>query len=313
VHARERVDDAILEGDLLAPRDEVNEHLRVRGGGEDRALRLEVGPDVVGVGEVAVVTDRERALCVVDRERLSVSEVRAASGRVPHVSDRASAGELLELLGAERILDEAHRAVRVELLAVARHDAGRLLTAVLQSMQPEVRDVGSFAVAVDREHSALVVEVVVFELDASRPPGSCEDCRIENREAPMRHEGRNVVNPMARRQSLHARSRSRMPSHERDETTAGRRERRRSKCPCLPAFFLPLELYAPRRTSSRKQSSSVERPHAALASPGAPPRSNDERAKRARPVVATSALRARVRRRDRDAVAHVLVLDRLER
>ena len=55
--------------------------------------------------------------------------------------------------------------MRVELLAVARDDAGRLLPAVLQRVQAEVRDVRGLGVPVDAEDAALVVEVVVFELD----------------------------------------------------------------------------------------------------------------------------------------------------
>ena len=78
-------------------------------------------------------------------------------------------GSLRELLLREGVLHEAHRAVRVELLAVARDDAGRLLPAVLERVQAEVRHVGRLGVAEDAEDAALVVKVIVFvERDRAR-------------------------------------------------------------------------------------------------------------------------------------------------
>ena len=69
--------------------------------------------------------------------------------------------QLAELILGERVLHEAHRAVRVELLAVARDDAGRLLPAVLERVEPEISHVRGFGVAEDAENAALVVEMVV--------------------------------------------------------------------------------------------------------------------------------------------------------
>ena len=101
--------------DLLAQRDEVDEHLGVAVALEDRAARLELGAELLGVGEVAVVADGERAARVVDGDGLRVLDVRAARGRVAHVADGDAPGQLAELLLREGVLDEAHRAVRVEL------------------------------------------------------------------------------------------------------------------------------------------------------------------------------------------------------
>jgi hypothetical protein len=70
--------------------------------------------------------------------------------------------ETRELLLAERIVDQAHRAVREELLTVARHDPCRLLPSMLKRMKPEVREVRGLAVPVDAEDAAFVVEVVVL-------------------------------------------------------------------------------------------------------------------------------------------------------
>ena len=86
-----------------------------------------------------------------------------AGGRVAHVADGDAARQLRELVLGEGVLHEPHRAVRVELLAVGRDDAGRLLPAVLQRVQPEVGHVGGFGVVEDAEDAALVVEVVVLQ------------------------------------------------------------------------------------------------------------------------------------------------------
>ena len=107
------------------------------------------------------MADGERPARVVDGERLRVLQVRAARGRVADVANRERPRQVPELLLAERVLDEPHGAVREELLPVARDDAGRLLAAVLEGVEPEVGEVGGLGVAVDGEDAALVVEVVV--------------------------------------------------------------------------------------------------------------------------------------------------------
>jgi hypothetical protein len=135
---------------------------------EDRTALLELFAERVGVREVAVVADRERALCVVDGERLGVLEVRAARGRVPDVTDRDATGELREVLLAERVLHEAHRAVEMELLAVGRDDARRLLPAMLKRVKAEVREVRRLDVTVDAEDAALVAKMVVVIVGASQ-------------------------------------------------------------------------------------------------------------------------------------------------
>ena len=109
---------------------------------------------LLGVGEVAVVADGERAARVVDGEGLGVLDVRAAGGGVAHVADGDAPGSARQLVLREGVLHEAHRAVGVELLAVGGDDAGRLLPAVLERVQPEVGEVGRLGVAEDAEDAA---------------------------------------------------------------------------------------------------------------------------------------------------------------
>jgi len=77
------------------------------------------------------------------------------------VPDRNPARQLGQLVLREGVLHEAHGAVGVELLRVARDDARRLLPAVLKRMKAEVRDVGGLGVIEDPEDAAFVVKAIV--------------------------------------------------------------------------------------------------------------------------------------------------------
>ena len=61
-----------------------------------------------------------------------------------------------QLIPAERVLDQSHRDVTPQAIAlvIEGHQARGFLPPVLQRMQPQVRDVGRFIVAMDSEHPA---------------------------------------------------------------------------------------------------------------------------------------------------------------
>jgi hypothetical protein len=157
-HLAQRVAHSLDGVRALRARDEVNDHLGVARRREDAALSLELAADQRGVREVAVVADRDRAMRVVDRDRLRVAQMAAACGRVAHVTDRALAGQLRERLGGERVLHEPERPVRVERAVMRGDDAGGFLSAVLERVQAEVGEVRCFLAAEDAEDSALVLE-----------------------------------------------------------------------------------------------------------------------------------------------------------
>ena len=95
------------------------------------------------------------------------------------MADGEAARELAELLLVEHVLHQAHRAVGEELMPVAGDDAGRLLTAMLERVQPQVGEVGRLAVAVDADHAALVVEPLVVEFVGETEEPSCAGSKIE--------------------------------------------------------------------------------------------------------------------------------------
>ncbi len=93
-----------------------------------------------GVREVAVVAERHRPGGAVLDERLSIRPVRRARGRVARVADRELAGQSTQLLLVEDLGHEAHVAKGRQVAAVRHRDAGRLLAAVLEREEPEVRE-----------------------------------------------------------------------------------------------------------------------------------------------------------------------------
>ena len=172
-HLVEARRDRVLDALPVAARVEVEDDLGVGGGLEDRARRLELAAQDVGVHQVAVVADRDRAAVALDEVGLRVRGHGVARGRVADVADRAVPGQRLEAARREHVVHEAHALLEPEPLAVAAGDARRLLPAVLQGVEPHVGEVRGLGVAEDAEEAALVVEVVVLEGEASkrRRPG----------------------------------------------------------------------------------------------------------------------------------------------
>src|SRR5690606_19931811 len=107
----------------------------------------------LGIREVAVVCDGDGTPRVVHGDRLGVAEAGAASSRVTHVADGVDPCEAIELALGEDVDDVSHAPVRDQLLIVTGDDAGALLTAVLQRVQPEVGELGGFGVPVNSEDS----------------------------------------------------------------------------------------------------------------------------------------------------------------
>ena len=86
--------------------------------------------------------ERERAAAGAAERRLGVLPRGAAGRRVARVADRDVAAQRAERRLVEDLRDEAHVLVDEDLLAVTGRDAGRLLPAVLQRIEPEVRQLG---------------------------------------------------------------------------------------------------------------------------------------------------------------------------
>src|SRR5689334_25046035 len=132
----------------------MNDDLGVRIAGKDGAFRLEPGPQGLRVHEVPVVRDGDLAPGVLHGQGLGVLGLAHSCGGVADVSDGRAAGERLQLPRPEDVLDEPHLTARVQAPAIRADDARRFLAAVLERVQPEVRDVRGLGVSVDAEDAA---------------------------------------------------------------------------------------------------------------------------------------------------------------
>src|SRR5581483_6805580 len=92
-----------------------------------------------GVHEVAVVAERDRARAAVVQQRLRVLPAVAAGRRVARVADRDLAAQAGERPFVEHLRHEPEVAERGEPPAFADGDARRLLPAMLQRIETEVR------------------------------------------------------------------------------------------------------------------------------------------------------------------------------
>ena len=110
---------------------------------EDRSLGHEVGAEGLGVRQVAVVRQRERAFAIARENWLRVRDDRRAGGGVARVTDRDVAGETGHDLLAEDVGDESHATMRPgDASSIHRDHASRFLAAMLEAVEPEIREAG---------------------------------------------------------------------------------------------------------------------------------------------------------------------------
>src|ERR1019366_3378007 len=142
----------------------MEKHFRVRARRENRALFLQLGADLAGVYEVAVVRDRERTLVRVVHDGLRVLEERLARRRIPDVADRRGAGQAGEPSLVEDVGDVSHPLLDRDPVSGPCDDAGGLLSPVLHRVEAEIRQIRGIRVAEDAEDPALVPELVACAL-----------------------------------------------------------------------------------------------------------------------------------------------------
>ena len=112
-----------------------------------------------GVDQIAVVRDRDLAAETIDHERLRVFQGARAGRRIAGMPERARPFQSLQFLRAENLRDQAHVAMQLKgrSRAVARHDAGAFLPAMLEREEAVVGQHGGVRMAEDREDAALVL------------------------------------------------------------------------------------------------------------------------------------------------------------
>ena len=145
--------------------------------GVQRQLALGVGEvldqlaQLVGVDQVAVVAERDRAVRGGAERRLGVLPGAGPGRGVAGVADREVALERVQGGLVEDLRDQAHVLVDEDLAAVADRDAGRLLAAVLEGVETEVGELGDvLAGGPDAEDAAGVLGALVLRVEVVVEP-----------------------------------------------------------------------------------------------------------------------------------------------
>src|ERR1700722_7098759 len=79
--------------------------------------------------------------------------------------DRRIPRQRIQHMRLKNLFDLAHRAMQVQILAIARYNSRRLLPAMLQRVQTEIRKLRRLFVPKGSEHTTLVMETVVSECE----------------------------------------------------------------------------------------------------------------------------------------------------
>jgi hypothetical protein len=108
----------------------------------------------------AVVGNGEAAEGEVHEDRLDIDRNTVAGGRIPVVPDGHMAGKFFYLLFIEDVRYQTHGLHAVKLFAVGRYDAGRLLSAVLKRVEPQIRQICRVGMAEYPEYAALFMKLV---------------------------------------------------------------------------------------------------------------------------------------------------------
>ena len=126
---------------------------------------------LVGVDQVAVVAERDRAVGGGAERRLRVLPGAGTGGRVARVPDREVALERVERGLVEDLRDQPHVLVDQDLAAVADRDPGGLLAAVLQRVEAEVGQLGDvLAGRPDAEDAAGVLGALLLRVEVVVEP-----------------------------------------------------------------------------------------------------------------------------------------------
>ena len=226
---RQHVGDRVLDPLGRVRGEQRGDDLRVRGRAERHVAAAQLGVQLDGVDQVAVVGQRQRAAVVAD-DRLGVLPLRGAGRRVAHVADRHVADQRAQHVLVEHLRDEALVADRHD-RAAARggRDPGRLLAAVLEREQGEVREPGDVVLGrVDAEDAALVARAVAMVDRAVSHPRARQDPRLAaaSRRTPASPRSRAVAR--ARKLRASARPRARARRHRRAPMIGSRPALRRS-------------------------------------------------------------------------------------
>jgi hypothetical protein len=137
------------------------DNLAIHRGLKRDSLRLQFIAKLGGIGEIAVVRDRDLAALAVDRQRLGITNVGRTRGGIARMTDCHRSNQVMQHVPAKNLRDQAHAMVLVKITAIARDDAGALLAPMLQGVKPVVGQFRGIRVPENAEDTAVMLRVVL--------------------------------------------------------------------------------------------------------------------------------------------------------
>ena len=114
-----------------------------------------------GVDDIAVVRQGQLAVVAVNQQGLGVTQLAAASGRVPGVPDGHVTDQRIKIGLPKYLGDQPHISMNHHVLAVGGGDASALLAAVLQGEEAEESQAAGLSFwGVNPYHPALFVGII---------------------------------------------------------------------------------------------------------------------------------------------------------
>ncbi len=169
----ERFHERFRKGTSARPGHQVQDDLAVTGRVKNGAVPLEFLAQLRGVGQVAVVSERDLSAPAIDQNRLCVPDGAFPGGGIAHVPQRRFPGEPPQPVFVEHVRHVSHPLFHVELAAVGDGDPGGVLPPVLQGVQAQVGDPRGLRVGHDAENAAFLSQFVPgFHLKGPRQIGN---------------------------------------------------------------------------------------------------------------------------------------------
>ncbi len=172
------VDDPLVQRGHAGLGDQVHDHFRVRGGREDRSIGLKLVLQRSGIHQVPVMGHCQAAECEVHQDRLDIECEASPCGGIAVMPDGHVTGKLFDAVFVEDVGHEAHGLLAVQLFAVRRNDACRLLAPVLERIEPQIGKIGGIRMAEYPENTAFFMELVKHNHYSKIPTSN--DIQISN-------------------------------------------------------------------------------------------------------------------------------------
>jgi hypothetical protein len=137
-HPGHRCLEGLFESQIQISYEQVQEHLAVHGRLENGPGFLQLGFDMMGIDQVAVVGHGIGPVAVAHHQRLGVGHHRTARGGIAHVADGTGTVQAIEDVHVENIGNQPHPLVLVDGTGLGNGDAGTFLAPVLEGIQPEI-------------------------------------------------------------------------------------------------------------------------------------------------------------------------------